>query len=98
MRDTPYATELVPPAVLGYEDGENGARLERIYVKEPGTEEIRLSWWKNGRMQLRPLDLPEEELWDLLAKGIRQGVLTLRNSEALVDLMDALTEPRSTKD
>ena len=48
MRDTDYARELVLPAVLEYSDGTNEARLERLYVKAPGTVEIRLSWWKDG--------------------------------------------------
>lgn len=91
MRNTDYARELVPPAVLEYSDGTNEARLERLYVKAPGTVEIRLSWWKNGRMQLRPLDLPEEELWELLALGIREGVLTIRSSRRLRDFVDALS-------
>lgn len=90
MRDTDYAMELVPPAVLEYSDGTNEARLERLYVKAPATIEIRLSWWKNGRMQLRPLDMPEEELWELLALGIRKGVLELRSSQGLGDFIDAL--------
>lgn len=90
LRDTDYAMELIPPAVLEYSDGTNQARLERLYVKAPATIEIRLSWWKNGRMQLRPLDLPEEELWELLALGIREGVLELRSSQGLRDFVDAL--------
>ena len=74
MRDTDYAKELVPPAVLKY-DGGNEARLERLQMKETGEVEIRLSWWKDSRMMLRPLDLLEGDLLRLLAKGFRQGVL-----------------------
>lgn len=74
MRDTDYAKELVPPAVLKYDDGHE-ARLERLQMKETGEVEIRLSWWKHGRLIPRPLDLPESDLLRLLAKGIRQGVL-----------------------
>lgn len=54
MRNTDYPMELVPPAVLEYRVGTNEVRLERLYVKAPVAIEIRLSWWKNGRMQLRP--------------------------------------------
>lgn len=73
MRDTVYATELCPPAVLTDEDGE--ARLERLQLKKTGEVVIRLLWWKNGRMIPRPLDLTEQDLIRLLATGLRQGVL-----------------------
>ena len=73
MRDTDYATELCQPAVLTDEYGE--ARLERLRLKQTGEVVIRLSWWKDGRMIPRPLDLTEQDLIMLLAKGFRQGVL-----------------------
>ncbi|OFW11130.1 MAG: hypothetical protein A3H96_26655 [Acidobacteria bacterium RIFCSPLOWO2_02_FULL_67_36] len=73
MRDTDYAT-LISEVVLPLEDGEE-ARLERIRVKALGQEEIRLSWWKNGNIVPRPLDLSEDALWKLIAKGITDGVL-----------------------
>ena len=74
MLDTDYAKELVPPAVLTYE-GENEVRLERLLIKETGVVEIRLSWWKDGKMMPRPVDIPEADFWRLVAKGVRQGVL-----------------------
>jgi hypothetical protein len=74
LRDTNYAEELVPPAVVTFPSGDE-ARLERLRIKETDTVEIRLSWWKDGRMMMRPLDLSEADLMKLLAKGIRQGVL-----------------------
>ena len=76
MRDTDYAEELVPPAVVIFPDGDE-ARLERLRIKETDSVEIRLSWWKGGRIMMRPLDLPEADLMKLLAKGVRQGVLFL---------------------
>lgn len=74
MRDTNYATELVPPAVLEFPSGDE-ARIERLRIKATGQTEIRLSWWKDGRMMMRPLDLSEGDLLKLIARAIRQGVL-----------------------
>jgi hypothetical protein len=72
MRDTDYATELATAE-------HNTCRIERLYVKRPGPgvspqEEIRFSWWKNGNMVNRPMDLPEDELLVLLEKAINNGV------------------------
>lgn len=69
MRDTDCASELASVAV-----GNN--RLERLYVKTEQHEEIRLSWWPDGHMANRPLDLPEDELIALLARGIQGRVLS----------------------
>jgi hypothetical protein len=74
MRDTDYATELVPPAVVKFPDGDE-ARLERLHIKSNESVAVRLSWWKDGRMMMRPLDLSEADLMRLLAKALRQGVL-----------------------
>ena len=74
MRETSYAKELVPPAVVTFPNGEE-ARLERLKIRETGNVEIRLSWWKDGRLMPRPLDLPEADLIKLLAISFRQGVL-----------------------
>ena len=68
MRDTPYATELRTA-----EDAA-GQRIERLYVKDAGREEIRFSWWKNGQIVIRPLDLPEDELLSLMHLAIDGGV------------------------
>lgn len=71
MRETEYARELASASV-----GE--ARIERIHVKELEQDEIRFSWWKDGRMVPRPLDLPEDELLELLQSGLNAGVFTDR--------------------
>ena len=63
-RDTSYATELAT-SVLRFPGGDEG-RIERLLVKEFNQEEIRCSWWKDGRMMMRPLDLPEKDLLALL--------------------------------
>ena len=64
MRDTPYASEIAR-ASIGF-DAANERRIERIHVKEQGQDEIRFSWWKDGRMTPRPLDLSEKDLLTLL--------------------------------
>lgn len=73
MRDTEYATEIASSA-LKCQSGDE-ARIERLLIKASGQEEIRFSWWKDGRMMMRPLDLTEEDLFRLLVQGIRDGVL-----------------------
>ncbi|MEP7306182.1 MAG: hypothetical protein ABJA98_11750 [Acidobacteriota bacterium] len=73
MRDTDYA-KLISESILPFEDGDE-ARLERILIKSSGKEEIRLSWWKNGKIVPRPLDLSEDAFWKLIAKAILDGVL-----------------------
>ncbi|WP_052134410.1 hypothetical protein [Sphingomonas sp. 37zxx] len=70
MRDTPYAREIVSAT------DSIGQSIERIFVKEHEQEEIRFSWWKNGTLVIRPLDLPESELLPLMCDAIRKGVFT----------------------
>lgn len=69
MRDTEYAKELASADI-------NGCRIERLFVKGENQEEIRFSWWVDGRMANRPLDLPEHELLALLRAAIAKGVFT----------------------
>jgi hypothetical protein len=64
MRRTRYAEEIAEPADIG------GLRIERLRVFETGQEEIRFSWWKDGRFVPRPLDLSEDELLDLMRQAI----------------------------
>ena len=69
MRDTKYAKEL---ARAEFKD----CRIERLLVKEGGKEEIRFSWWPDGKMAVRPLDMPEDELLLLLQKAFSEKVFT----------------------
>lgn len=62
-------------------------RVERIFIKELGHEEIRFSWWPNGKMAPRPLDLPEPSLLDLIHKGIKNGVFTASFLDGLRDVL-----------
>lgn len=74
LRDTKYAREIAR-SVLKWPSGDE-ARIERLEIKSTGKIEIRLSWWKDGQMQPRPLDLSEEDFYRLLVQGIRDGVLS----------------------
>jgi phosphoglycolate phosphatase-like HAD superfamily hydrolase len=87
MRDTKYATELCEPGRVQWEDSEG--RIERILVKASGQEEIRFSWWKNGTIATRPLDLPEEDLIALMRSAIESGVFTHRFRSELRALLDS---------
>jgi hypothetical protein len=69
MRDTPYARELASAEV-------KDCRIERIYVKAEEQIEIRFAWWPDGNMANRPLDLPENQLLELIAEAIRQRVFS----------------------
>ncbi|MCR0983137.1 hypothetical protein [Roseomonas populi] len=84
MRDTHYATELAHADI-------GGSRIERLHVKHQGQDEIRFSWWKDGRMMMRPLDLPENELLPLFQAAIRNGVFS---EDFLRDLHAALYDAR----
>ena len=69
LRSTAYADEIKTTSI-------GDVRLERLFVKDENQEEIRFSWWPNGNMANRPLDIPEATLIELLAKGVREGVLS----------------------
>jgi hypothetical protein len=47
--------------------------LERIFTKG-GCEEIRLSWWKNGKQATRPADIDAVDWVPLFAKAVAMGV------------------------
>jgi hypothetical protein len=75
MRNTEYAQELRDAGVIRFDDINEG-RIERLLVKELGTEEIRFSWWKNGNITTRPLDLTEADLITLFRNAIENRVFT----------------------
>lgn len=81
MRDTSYATEL--KSVVDA----HGQSIERIFVKEKAAEEIRFSYWKNGTIVPRSLDLPESDLLPLMADAIRSGVFTPAFCKALHNVL-----------
>lgn len=85
MRDTNYAREIKTVS------DQLGQRIERIYVKSKESEEIRFSWWPEGRMANRPLDIPESELLELMRVAFRNGVFSL---DFMKNLHEALYEER----
>ncbi len=73
MRNTKYARELAR-AIYSWPDSE--ARLERLFIKARERDEIRFSWWRNNRLLPRPLDVTEDELFDLLKEAMKQNVFS----------------------
>ncbi|MBT9149713.1 MAG: hypothetical protein AAGB97_09505 [Dehalococcoidia bacterium] len=80
MRDTEYAKELATGSI-GY------AKIERLYVKEQQEEEIRFSWWKDSKLMMRPLDLPEEDLLKLFDDALKNNVFSDSFKYGLVKLL-----------
>lgn len=80
MRDTNYAKELATAEI-------NNCRIERLDVKDSGQTEIRFSWWPDGRMANRPLDLPEDELLALFGAAIDKQVFSAQFLEKLHGLL-----------
>ena len=74
MRDTEYARELCEPGVMKWPSGGSEARIEKLLIKETGEEEIRFSWWKDGKLAIRPLDLSEHDLITLFSDALAKGV------------------------
>jgi hypothetical protein len=75
MRETHYAQELCEPGIRRWPNGEE-ARMEKLHIKETGEEEVRFSWWKNGKIVPRPLDLSEDDLILLFKDALSKDVLT----------------------
>jgi hypothetical protein len=88
LRETPYAKELAR-ATVAWKGG--GGRLEALLNKERNQKEIRFSWWKDGRMAPRPLDLTEDELFSLMADAITKSVFT----DGFVDRLRQLLNEQS---
>ena len=80
MRDTEYAKELAAGSI-------DGAKIERLYVKGEQREEIRFSWWKDGKFMRSALDLPEEGLLKLLDDAIKNNVFSDSFKYGLVKLL-----------
>jgi hypothetical protein len=78
LRDTEYARELARASVR-FEDAKDDneeARIERLDNKQTGQVEIRFSWWRDGQLKLRPLDLSEGKLLELLREAIDKSVFS----------------------
>ena len=81
LRDTKYAQELKEPGVIHW--GNEEGRIERLRIKEIDQVEIRFSWWKDGKLVPRPLDLSEQDLLMLMRDAIAKDVFS---AEFLLDL------------
>jgi len=81
MSDTAYAKQLAYADI-------NDCRIERIHVKELDQVEIRFSWWPEGKFVPRPLDLPENDLLDLIREAISEGVFTQPFIDGLRDMLN----------
>ena len=62
-------------------------RMERLLVKSTNEEEIRFSWWKDGKFITRPMHATEEQLLALFKDGIEKDVLTLNFRQRLKRLL-----------
>jgi hypothetical protein len=74
VRETKYA-KILAEAVIGLPEGHQ-AKAERLIVKAWGTEELRFSWWNQGRFMPRPLDMEESDWIELFREAIMEGVFT----------------------
>lgn len=73
LRNSRYATETSRATLALYDGSE--ARAERLYIKAQDQVEIRYSWWKDGALMPRPLDLSVEAWLALQARAILDGTL-----------------------
>jgi hypothetical protein len=70
-----YADHLCEPGVHTFASGDQ-ARIEKLKIKKTGEEEVRFSWWKNGNIVPRPLDLTEDDLILLFKDALSKDVFT----------------------
>ncbi len=78
LRDTEYARELARASLTlddTKEDNEE-ARIERLFNKRNQQVEIRFSWWRDGKINIRPLDLTETDLLALFRAAIDNEVFS----------------------
>lgn len=85
MRETKYAQELCEPGGQHFPSGDD-ARIEKLHIKESGEEEIRFSWWKEGKIVPRPLDLSEDDLFALFRDAFAKDVFTPAFNMTLRDM------------
>lgn len=92
LKETDYQK---PIASAWWRNKNEGIVLERIRTKERGVEEIRLAWWKDGRMIPRPADLDAVDWVPLFREAIRNGVFT---AEEQLGMLRALLRETPTVD
>ena len=89
MRDTDYATEIATASVAGEGEPNSELRVERLFIKKHLREEIRWSWWVEGRMTPRPPDLTEAKLLELMKLGMSKEVFSTDFLVGLRNRIDA---------
>lgn len=85
------------------EDGYSNC-VERIFVKEKEQEEIRFALYKHNfkgedkvqdkKLVARPVDLTEEELFDLLEKAFQEEIFTQAFLEKLKESLSQATKAK----
>ena len=72
MRDTTFAAALATAQVTeqGY------AKIERTVDKGINQEALRFSWSNDGKLMISPLDLPEDQLLDVLGEALNKDVFS----------------------
>ena len=76
IRETKYCTTEAEAQV-------DEIRLERITLKETGGEEIRMSWWPEGRFAPRPADIEAHKFPALVGAAVAAGVFTEAEKTAM---------------
>ena len=87
LTETDYCKQLCQPGRIEWPNTQEEGRIERIYVKSLEHEEIRFSWWKEGRFMTRPLDLPEADLLTMFQDAIDKGVFTEKFRKQLKEML-----------
>lgn len=60
-----------------------------MLIRASGEEEIRFSWWKNGKMVTRPLDLSENDLIEFFQSALDNEVFTAKFKSDLRDVLQS---------
>jgi hypothetical protein len=75
MAGKPMAMLTKPRATLASADFA-GRRIERVFDGESREVSIRFSVWTGGKINLRPLAMPEDELLVLIGEAVARKVFS----------------------
>lgn len=78
-------------------EGNTAYGIEKIFVKSLNQEEIRFVYFKDTvrkeqQLVARPLDLPEDDLIELIQIAIKQNVFSKEFIQKLKDIVNALEQ------